>query len=115
MTLGPVSSILAPLPLSIVIPISVTVIFAPDAEVIAIADEGFRDVGLSRFRLDLTSLGDETCRPAYRERLVEFLDGLDLDEATRERARINPLRVLDDKRPHMQELMAGAPLMLDGP
>ena len=86
---------------------------ALDAEVIAIADEGFRDVGLSRFRLDLTSLGDETCRPAYRERLVEFLDGLDLDEATRERARINPLRVLDDKRPHMQELMAGAPLMLD--
>ena len=86
---------------------------ALDAEVIAIADEGFRDVGLSRFRLDLTSLGDETCRPAYRERLVEFLDGLDLDEATRERARINPLRVLDDNRPHMQELMAGAPLMLD--
>jgi histidyl-tRNA synthetase len=86
---------------------------ALDAEVIAIADEGFRDVGLSQFRLDLTSLGDATCRPAYRERLVGFLDGLDLDEATRERARINPLRVLDDKRPHMRELLAGAPLMLD--
>ena len=86
---------------------------ALDAEVIAVADEGFRAVGLSRFRLDLTSLGDATCRPAYRERLVAFLDGLDLDEATRERARINPLRVLDDKRPHMQQLLAGAPLMLD--
>ncbi len=86
---------------------------ALDAEVIAVADEGFRDVGLSRFRLDLTSLGDANCRPAYRERLIAFLDGLDLDEATRERSRINPLRVLDDKRPHMRELLAGAPLMLD--
>jgi histidyl-tRNA synthetase len=86
---------------------------ALDAEVIAIADEGFRDVGLSQFRLDLTSLGDATCRPVYRERLTAYLDGLDLDEATRERSRINPLRVLDDKRPHMQELLAGAPLMPD--
>jgi histidyl-tRNA synthetase len=86
---------------------------ALDAEVIAIADEGFRDVGLSQFRLDLTSLGDAVCRPAYRERLVAFLDGLDLDEPTRERARLNPLRVLDDKRPAMQEQLAGAPLMLD--
>ena len=86
---------------------------ALDAEVIAIADEGFRDVGLSRFRLDLTSLGDANCRPAYRERLTAFLDGLDLDEATRERSRLNPLRVLDDKRPAMQEQLADAPLMID--
>src|SRR6478736_8367078 len=60
---------------------------ALDAEVIAVADEGFRDVGLSGFRLDLTSLGDATCRPVYRELLVEFLDGLDLDEETRDRSR----------------------------
>ncbi len=86
---------------------------ALDAEVIAVADEGFRNVGLSRFRLDLTSLGDANCRPGYRERLSAFLDGLDLDDATRERSRLNPLRVLDDKRPHMQELLAEAPLMLD--
>src|SRR6476646_10245432 len=44
---------------------------ALDAEVIAVADEGFREVGLSGFRLDLTSLGDAVCRPAYRELLVE--------------------------------------------
>jgi histidyl-tRNA synthetase len=86
---------------------------ALDAEVIAIADEGFRDVGLSGFRLDLTSLGDAVCRPAYRERLSAFLAGLDLDEATAARARLNPLRVLDDKRPAMQELLADAPLMID--
>ena len=86
---------------------------ALDAEVIAVADEGFREVGLTGYRLDLTSLGDATCRPAYRDRLTAFLAGLDLDEATRLRAEVNPLRVLDDKRPAMQELLADAPLMLD--
>jgi histidyl-tRNA synthetase len=86
---------------------------ALDAEVIAVADEAFRSLGLTGFRLELTSLGDDSCRPAYRERLQEFLAGLDLDEATRERARINPLRVLDDKRPEVRAQLAAAPLMVD--
>ena len=86
---------------------------ALDAEVIAVADEGFRDIGLAGFRLDLTSLGDATCRPAYRERLTAFLATLDLDEATAQRAVLNPLRVLDDKRPAMQAMLADAPLMVD--
>ncbi|MGV9824824.1 MULTISPECIES: histidine--tRNA ligase [unclassified Gordonia (in: high G+C Gram-positive bacteria)] len=86
---------------------------ALDAEVIAIADEGYRRLGLSGFRLEITSLGDDTCRPQYREVLQEFLAGLDLDDATRERARINPLRVLDDKRPDVRAATANAPLMLD--
>ncbi|MBM9467022.1 histidine--tRNA ligase [Nakamurella leprariae] len=86
---------------------------ALDAEVIAVADEAFRAVGLSGYRLELTSLGDAASRPAYRERLQAFLADLPLDEPTRERARINPLRVLDDKRPHVQELLADAPLLLD--
>ncbi|QBJ98324.1 histidine--tRNA ligase [Rhodococcus sp. ABRD24] len=86
---------------------------ALDAEVIAIADAGFRGLGLDGFRLEITSLGDDTCRPQYRERLQEFLFGLDLDEDTRRRAEINPLRVLDDKRPHIKEMTADAPLMLD--
>lgn len=86
---------------------------ALDAEVIAIADEGFRALGLSGFRLEITSLGDDTCRPQYREALQQFLFGLDLDEETRRRAEINPLRVLDDKRPHIREATAGAPLMID--
>ena len=80
---------------------------------IAVADEGYRRLGLTGYRLELTSLGDDTCRPQYREALQEFLLGLDLDEATRERARINPLRVLDDKRPEVKELTANAPLMID--
>ena len=86
---------------------------ALDAEVIAIADAGFRILGLEGFRLEITSLGDDTCRPQYRELLQEFLFGLDLDEATRERAALNPLRVLDDKRPHVREMTADAPVMLD--
>ncbi|MBU3065106.1 histidine--tRNA ligase [Nocardia sp. NEAU-G5] len=86
---------------------------ALDAEVIAVADAGFRSLGLDGFRLEITSLGDDTCRPQYRELLQEFLFGLPLDEETRRRAELNPLRVLDDKRPEVRELTAAAPLMLD--
>ena len=86
---------------------------ALDAEVVAIADEGFRALGLRGYRLELTSLGDADCRPEYRERLQAYLAGLDLDEATRARAAINPLRVLDDKREEVRKQMQDAPLLLD--
>jgi len=86
---------------------------ALDAEVIAVADEGYKALGLTGYRLELTSLGDAEYRPAYRDRLQEFLAGLPLDEPTRERARINPLRVLDDKRPEVRALLADAPLLVD--
>jgi histidyl-tRNA synthetase len=86
---------------------------ALDAEVIAVADAGFRSLGLDGFRLEITSLGDDTCRPQYRELLQEFLLHLDLDEQTRQRAEINPLRVLDDKRPEVKAMTADAPVMLD--
>jgi histidyl-tRNA synthetase len=84
-----------------------------DAEVIAIADAGYRALGLTGRRLELTSLGCAKCRPAYRQRLTEFLAGLDLDEPTRQRARLNPLRVLDDKRRDVQRQLAAAPFMVD--
>ena len=86
---------------------------ALDAEVVALGVQGFRDLGLTDFELLLTSLGDATCRPQYRELLVEFLAKLDLDEDTRRRAEINPLRVLDDKRPEVQAQLDDAPLMVD--
>jgi histidyl-tRNA synthetase len=86
---------------------------ALDAEVIAVADAGFRSLGLEGFRLEVTSLGDETCRPQYRELLQDFLFQLDLDEETRRRAEINPMRVLDDKRPEVKAMTADAPVMLD--
>ena len=86
---------------------------ALDAEVIAVADAGFRSLGLDGFRLEITSLGDESCRPQYRELLQEFLLQLDLDDETRRRAEINPLRVLDDKRPAVRAMTADAPVLLD--
>ncbi|MBP3087711.1 histidine--tRNA ligase [Corynebacterium sp. sy017] len=84
-----------------------------DAEVIALADRSLKAIGLSEYRLEITSLGDNTCRPQYREKLQNFLFDLPLDEETRRRAEINPLRVLDDKRPEMKEMLSDAPLMLD--
>lgn len=86
---------------------------ALDAEVVAVADEGYKRLGLSGYRLEITSLGDDASRPRYREALQEFLFKLDLDEATRKRAEINPLRVLDDKRPEIKAATANAPLLID--
>ena len=85
---------------------------ALDAEVIALADEAYRRLGLRQYRLDLTSLGCAQCRPAYREILTNFLAELDLDEPTRARAALNPLRVLDDKRPEVHDQLGDAPLMV---
>ncbi|MDQ1248059.1 MAG: histidyl-tRNA synthetase [Actinomycetota bacterium] len=82
---------------------------ALDAEVISVADDGYRDLGLRDFTLLLNSLGCRTCRPVYRATLAEYLAGFDLDEATRARAESNPLRVLDDKRPELAEMIAAAP------
>ena len=86
---------------------------AIDAEVIAIADQGFKSLGLRNYRLEITSLGDNESRSAHRVDLLKFIATLDLDEATKERAAINPLRLFDDKRPEMQKAMADAPLLLD--
>lgn len=86
---------------------------ALDAEVVALADRSYRSLGLTGFRLELTSLGCAECRGEYRAKLQEFLATLDLDEETRQRARLNPLRVLDDKRPEVREATEDAPLMLD--
>ncbi|WKD59187.1 histidine--tRNA ligase [Corynebacterium caspium] len=86
---------------------------ALDAEIIALADRCYRSLGLKGFRLEINSLGDDNCRPAYRAKLQEFLQKLPLDEETQKRAIINPLRVLDDKRLEVQEMLVDAPLMLD--
>lgn len=86
---------------------------AIDAEVIAIADAGFKALGLKKYRLELTSLGDAQSRAAHRVDLLKFIATLDLDEATAARAVINPLRLFDDKREEMKKAMEKAPLLLD--
>jgi histidyl-tRNA synthetase len=86
---------------------------AIDAEVIAIADRGFKNLGLKNYRLEITSLGDAQSRASHRVDLMKFVDGLNLDEETAARAQINPLRLFDDKRPEMQAAMKDAPLLMD--
>jgi histidyl-tRNA synthetase len=86
---------------------------ALDAEIVSLGVAAFADLGLREVRLLLNSLGDAECRPAYRAKLVEFLTGLDLDEDTRKRIDINPLRVLDDKRPEVAAQVANAPVIAD--
>ncbi|MFE7551585.1 histidine--tRNA ligase [Streptomyces gardneri] len=86
---------------------------ALDAELIILADQAYRSLGLRNFRILLNSLGDKECRPVYREALQTFLRGLDLDEETLRRAEINPLRVLDDKREAVQKQLTDAPLLRD--
>jgi histidyl-tRNA synthetase len=86
---------------------------AIDAEVIAIADRGFKNLGLKKYKLEITSLGDAESRAAHRVDLVKYISGIELDEATAARAAINPLRLFDDKRPEMQAAMSKAPLLRD--
>lgn len=86
---------------------------ALDAELIILADQAYRSLGLAQFRILLNSLGDKECRPVYREALQTFLRDLDLDEDTRRRVEINPLRVLDDKRSEVQKQLTGAPKLRD--
>lgn len=82
---------------------------ALDAEVIQVADQAFKSIGLKQYQLHLNSLGCFECRSAYREQLIAFLSTLDLDPATKERAAVNPLRVLDDKRPEVKNQLVNAP------
>ncbi|NDL56010.1 histidine--tRNA ligase [Phytoactinopolyspora mesophila] len=86
---------------------------ANDAELIVLAMDGYRSLGLTGVRVVINSLGSEESRPAYRSALQEFLRGLDLDDETAKRAELNPLRVLDDKRPEIQAALTDAPLMSD--
>ena len=84
-----------------------------DVEVIAVADSAFKALGLTKYKLNITSLGDTESRQAHRKELMKYIAGLDLDEATSARAQINPLRLFDDKRTEIKELMAKAPLLLN--
>ena len=86
---------------------------AIDAEVIAIADSGFKAIGLKKYRLEITSLGDAQSRAAHRIDLSKFISTLGLDEATAARAALNPLRLFDDKREEVRKAMLKAPLLID--
>ena len=84
-----------------------------DVEVIAVADSAFKALGLKQYKLNITSLGDTKSRDSHRTDLVKFISTLKLDDSTLERAKINPLRLFDDKRDEIKSAMAKAPLLLD--
>ena len=88
---------------------------AADVEAITIGDALLRSLGLRRYHLELNSLGDEVCRPAYRTALLAYLDARrgDLRDEHKDRYVDNPLRVLDCKDEACRAVAAEAPVMLE--
>jgi histidyl-tRNA synthetase len=86
-----------------------------DAQVLAMLSHFFEVCEIPDVTLQINSLGCPTCRPAYREELIHFLeqhlDALCAD--CQRRYSSNPLRVLDCKVPGCNEATAAAPAMLD--
>ena len=88
---------------------------ALDAEVIELAHDWLRDVGLGQLRLELNSIGDHKCRPAYLELLKAYYRPLKdkLHGDCQLRLERNPLRLLDCKVEQCQPFKAGAPRITD--
>jgi histidyl-tRNA synthetase len=86
-----------------------------DAELIALAAQLYRSLGLKTLSLQVNSIGDEKCRPAYVVRLREYYEPLrsELCDECQVRLDRNPMRLLDCKKRRCQELAAAAPHMLD--
>jgi histidyl-tRNA synthetase len=86
-----------------------------DVEVVTVADRYLRDAGLSGLTLHLNSIGDEACRPRFRDALSAFLEEREdrLDREHREGWRRNPLRVLDCSSPECRAATEDAPKILD--
>ena len=85
-----------------------------DAELIELGHRFYAEAGVSNVIAYLNSIGDATCRPGYREALIEYFAAHEdrLTDDSRRRLRVNPLRVLDDKDLD-PELAAGAPRSLN--
>ncbi len=84
---------------------------AIDAEVIQLYSEILRRVGVSEHTLELNSIGDANCRPAYVQKLSTWLDEreADLDEEAKTKRATSPLRVFDVKSERVQALLQDAP------
>ncbi|HUK98983.1 MAG TPA: histidine--tRNA ligase [Gaiellaceae bacterium] len=82
-----------------------------DAEVIQLYVELLRRLGVTKWELQLNSIGDAACRPAYVERLNAWLDAHAdvLDEDARHKRATSPLQVFDVKDDRVRAALAGAP------
>jgi histidyl-tRNA synthetase len=88
---------------------------AVDAEIVQLYDELLRRLGVTGYTLLLNSIGDQSCRPAYVERLEAWLDEHDdvLDDEARAKRKTTPLRVFDVKSERVQAALAEAPKIGD--
>jgi histidyl-tRNA synthetase len=86
-----------------------------DAELVTLQWRLYAELGLRNLSLQVNSIGDQNCRPAYIVKLAEYfrqhLDGL--CEECQRRLETNPLRLLDEKRPECQPVLEGAPRSAD--
>jgi histidyl-tRNA synthetase len=88
---------------------------AIDAELIQLYDELLARLGVTKYQLQLNSIGDQNCRPAYLEELTAWLDAHEdvLDEEAQQKRATSPLRVFDVKNERVQEALADAPKISD--
>ncbi|MFN5856233.1 MAG: histidine--tRNA ligase [Pseudanabaenaceae cyanobacterium] len=86
-----------------------------DAEVIAIASDVLKSLGLTSLVVDLNSVGTGEDRQNYRQALIEYFTPhqADLDPDSQDRLHRNPLRILDSKDPKTQAIATAAPSILD--
>ncbi len=86
-----------------------------DAEIILMGQRLWDELGLKGVRLEINSLGQADERSAHRIALVSYFEknAAALDEDSQRRLQTNPLRILDSKNPAMQDLIEGAPQLLD--
>jgi len=86
-----------------------------DVEIIAMAAEIYRRFGLTNVALKINSVGDEECRPLYKDvlrtELLKIADKLSMD--SQKRIGQNPMRVLDSKDAQDMFLTAGMPRITD--
>jgi histidyl-tRNA synthetase len=85
-----------------------------DAELIELGHRFLAEAGIRDAVAHLNSIGDEVCRPGYRQALIAYFSPHEdrLTDDSRRRLQLNPLRVLDDKRLD-PDLAAGAPRSID--
>ena len=86
-----------------------------DAELILLADQLWKELGIKDVRLELNSLGQPEERKAHRAALIAYLEQHTdvMDEEAKRRLHTNPLRILDTKNPAMQEMVNAAPKLID--
>jgi histidyl-tRNA synthetase len=88
---------------------------ALDAEVIQLYWTLLGKLGVTEFELQLNSIGDAECRPAYLAALNAWLDAHAdvLDDDAREKRATSPLRVFDVKNPAVRAALEDAPKIGD--